>query len=182
MYSPIGDPHNWHDISELDNSGLNINMHVDPIHAWQELTPVCVEGLLQLTLGAPMHISHGGLQFAQVRYYDGQRRRPGLPHGVSALVSHFDQNTITLTLVNSDALHAQSVIIQAGSFAEHQITHVKIASTATPVNKQWLDVDIAPGSGATLTITVQRYQHAPSYVTPWHNPPQDNQLIRSRQA
>jgi len=182
MYSSIGDPHQWHDISELDISGLNINMHVDPIHAWQELTPVCVEGLLQLTLGAPMHISHGGLQFAQVRYYDAQRRRPGLPPGVSALVSHFDQKTITLTVVNSDTVRLQSVSIQAGSFAEHQITHVTWGENHTAVDSQWLDIDIAPGSGATLTLTVQRYQHAPSYVTPWHDPRHDDQLIRSRQA
>ena len=40
------------------------------VHHWQKLNPVVLEGLVQLTLGAPNHIYHGGLLHASVRYFD----------------------------------------------------------------------------------------------------------------
>ncbi|MFN5926555.1 MAG: hypothetical protein ACK45X_00365 [Roseiflexaceae bacterium] len=188
MMLPIADPANWHDITGLSQETFNINMHVDPIHAWQELTPVCVEGLLQLTLGAPMHISHGGLQFGQVRYYDAQRRRPGLPPGVAALVSHLDAAAVTLTLVNTDATQVRRVVIQAGTFGEHQFGRVDIvdehghAIATHDVHASWYTLDIDPMSGATLVMQMQRYVNRPSYANPWQQPQDGDALIRPREV
>ena len=187
MRSPIADPANWDDISGLDQRHVNINMHVDPIHAWQEFTPVCVEGLLQLTLGAPMHISHGGLQFGQVRYYDGQRRRPGLPEGVATLVSQFDTHTITVTVVNTHANQTQELVIQAGTFGEHRFVQVRICDqhnrtlVTQAINGPWYGLHIAPMAGAVLHFEVTRYVNQPSYATPWQHPNDGDGLIQGRQ-
>lgn len=186
MRSPIADPANWNDTTALAANHLNINMQVDPIHAWQELTPVCVEGLLQLTLGAPMHISHGGLQFGQVRYYDGQRRRPGLPDGVAALVSQITSDHVTLTLINTDLHHAREVVIQAGTFAEHHFVSATLASTtghviATPhIDHRWYGLVLHAGCGAVITFTMTRYQHAPTYANPWQSANDGQPLIQPR--
>ena len=60
------------------------------IHLWQQCNPVVTEALVQLTWGGPQVIYNGGLQQARVRYYDADRRRPGLPASVAALVSSID--------------------------------------------------------------------------------------------
>ena len=188
MQLPIADPARWHDISGLDRSGLNIDMDVDPIHAWQELTPVLVEGLVQTTLGAPMHISHGGLQFGQVRYYDGARQRPGLPPGVAALVSEIGQTHVTLTLVNSDPTELREVVVQAGMFGEHQFVGVTITdadgrvSSSEPLQTRWYGVVLAPLCEAVCTFRVARYHNTPSYTTPWQNAAADDLIITPRQS
>lgn len=42
------------------------------IHHWQDMSPLFLEGLVQLTLGAPMHLYHGGLQHAAVLLRPGR--------------------------------------------------------------------------------------------------------------
>jgi len=76
------------------SDGYNRN-ELSSIHKWQEMCPVHPEGLLQLTLGASMHVSHGGLQHARDRYYDATARRPGLPPGVSALMEKLTNDSMT---------------------------------------------------------------------------------------
>ena len=57
------------------------------IHHWQQLNPVITEALVQLTLGAPQIIYNGGLLHCRLRYFDADRKRPGLPPDAAALVS-----------------------------------------------------------------------------------------------
>ena len=52
--------------------------HQDP-HRWQQTNPVTTEALIQLTLGAPQLIYNGGLLMSRLRYFDCNRKRPGLP-------------------------------------------------------------------------------------------------------
>lgn len=166
MRSPEGDPRNW--VSD----GFSLE-DLSSIHKWQEMCPVYPEGLLQLTMGAPMHISHGGLQHARVRYFDATEQRPGLPSGVSALVEQLADTQVTLRLVNTDQQNDKAVIIQAGGFREHQFEQVMkvdeqgaIQSTYD-VFSEWLRVDLGKGAGTRLTITMRRYVNRPSYETPW---------------
>lgn len=186
MHTPIADPANWADTTGIDARGLNINMDVDPIHAWQELTPVCVEGLLQLTLGAPMHISHGGMQYGIVRYYDASKRRPGLPPGVAALVSTITAEQFTVTLVNTDLHTPQHIVLQAGTFGEHHFRQVDVTShTGTllytqQIDAPWYTITLDGGCGAHLAFTYTRYQHAPSYANPWEHPRDGQPLIMPR--
>ncbi len=169
MRSDQGDPADW------------------DIHHWQERTPVILEGLVQLTLGVPMHIYHGGLLHAPVRYYDADLKRPGLPPGVAALVEGVDAQTVTLTLVNLDAQSRREVVIQAGSFAEHSFRKVTRLNKegkeppGLPLDGPWVGVGLSPGAGVRLRLGVERYARRPSYETPWVSPEREHGwLIRGR--
>ncbi len=143
------------------------------VHHWQIRTPMILEGLLQTTLGAPIHIYHGGLLYARVRYYDAQGERPGLPEGVAALVEELAADYVKLQLVNVNPLHGREVIIQAGTFGEHQFEAVEMLDEegrvlqVSPVTGKWISVKLAPGACARLKLTMKRYVNRPSYETPW---------------
>ncbi|WNR42965.1 hypothetical protein [Paenibacillus roseipurpureus] len=161
MRSPKGDPFSW-----------DWN-HPNSIHQWQEYCPLYYEGLLQMTLGAPMHISHGGLQHARVRYYDSIVRRPGLPQDVAALVDALSDDNMTLTVINVSEFESREIIIQAGSFGEHQFTGYEMYNAQGDLcgqgvlDSKWLHVKLASGSGAKLKLSMRRYVNTPSYETPW---------------
>lgn len=143
------------------------------VHHWQQRTPMILEGLLQTTLGSPIHIYHGGLLYAPVRYFDTAGRRPGLPDNVGALVESLAADAVTLTLVNTSSLHEREVTIQAGTFGEHSFTRVETldeggaALAETAVDGKWLNVRLAPGAGTKLRLHTRRYVNRPSYETPW---------------
>ncbi len=151
------------------------------VHHWQIMTPLVLEGLVQLTLGAPMHVYHGGLLHARVRYYDGQRRRAGLPPGVAALVEGLTAGAVTLSLVNLDRDEERQVVVQAGAFGEHRFHSATRLDDAgqnegqdedgegatIPVEGRWLSVRLAPGAAARLRLTMSRHANDPSYDTPW---------------
>jgi len=63
-----------------------------------------VSALVHLTMGGPDPggESHGPLPLnVQVRHFDPENKRPGLPEDVGALVEHFDANSVTLTADHS---------------------------------------------------------------------------------
>ena len=99
----------------------DVEVSEEDIHLWQQSNPVVTEALTQLTWGGPQVIYNGGLQQARVRYYDADRRRPGLPASVAALVSSIDPAATVVELVNLDPEQDRTVIVQAGAFAEHAI-------------------------------------------------------------
>lgn len=177
MRSPQGDPASW----VTDDYNLEA---LSSIHKWQEMCTVYPEALLQLTWGTPMHISHGGLQHARVRYYDEAERRPGLPSNVSALVERLTDDSVTLTLVNSDLFSDKEVVIQAGGFGEHSFVEAVIRNAlgevvrTVPVQGKWLQVDLAAGAGANLVLSMKRYVNKPSYESPWSS--QSAPLIQPR--
>ncbi|RAP74677.1 hypothetical protein [Paenibacillus montanisoli] len=85
---------------------------------------VTLEGLLQLTLGAPSPLYNGGLLMARLRYYDADAKRPGLPPDVAALVEKLEDERTIVKLVNLHPTQPRNVILQAGAFGEHQFTDV----------------------------------------------------------
>jgi hypothetical protein len=156
------------------------------IHQWQMQTPMVMEALTQLTLGGPMHVYHGGLQHARVRYYDANGKRPGLPPGVAALVQSLTDEETTLSLVNLDLQCEQLVVIQAGTFGEHTFREAYVipgeGTTKTfPVNGKWCAVRLGPSAGITLRFTMDRYVNSPSYETPWDPDGDAPHLITGRQ-
>jgi len=179
MRSAEGDPAGW--ISD----GYNLD-DLSSIHKWQEMCPVYPEGLLQLTLGAPMHISHGGLQHARVRYYDAFAQRPGLPPKVSALVERLADDSVSLTLVNLDTIEAKDVVIQAGGFGEHRFTNVEARDErgeilqSVPLEDKWVQIRLGRAAGVRLTLSMERYVNSPSYETPWSAGINPAPLIQSR--
>lgn len=169
LRSERGDPRSWSDDHSVGNfSG---------IHIWQEMCPVYFEALVQLTLGAPMHISHGGLQHGRVRYFDAQKKRPGLPKGVSALVERIGADFATLQLCNTNLFEAREVVVQAGTFGEHRFVEAapidaseRPAGPAVAVDGKWLAVSLPPGTAIRLRLGMERYVNPPSYAMPWPGP------------
>jgi len=137
------------------------------IHMWQQLTPMIIEGLTQLTLGGPMHVYHGGLQHARFRYFDPAGQRPGLPAGVAALVDGLRDDGASLTLVNTDVATAREVIVQAGTFGEHDFAGGTLDGVAFAAEGRWLAVRLEAGATARLEVSMRRYVRAPNYDTPW---------------
>jgi hypothetical protein len=138
------------------------------IHHWQDRSPVFVEGLVQLMWGAPLHLYHGGLQQATVRYLDPVAGRPGLPADVAALVTHADAGSVTLELVNCDATAGREVVVQAGGFGEHHIVHATAGNSdgterQVSVEGPWLRVQLQRRSTLRLRLALRRHARTPSY-------------------
>jgi hypothetical protein len=159
------------------------------IHLWQQCNPVVTEALVQLTWGGPQVIYNGGLQQARVRYYDADRRRPGLPPSVAALVSSIDPLATVVELVNLDPEQDRTVIVQAGAFAEHSIEEVRytacqdgswlgdlydyghgepaVTEQRADVRGPWLTVRMPASTRIRLTLTLALRARTPSYATPF---------------
>ena len=162
------------------------------IHLWQQSNPVVTEALVQLTWGGPQVIYNGGLQQARVRYYDADRRRPGLPPSVAALVSSIDPEATVVDLVNLDPDQDSAVIVQAGAFAEHTIEEVRytacedgswagdlydyghgepaVIERRTEVHGPWLAVRLPASTRVRLTLKLSLRTRKPSYATPFDEP------------
>jgi hypothetical protein len=158
-------------------------------HHWQTINPVTTEALVQLTLGAPQLIYNGGLLHTTVRYFDPAKGRPGLPQDVAALVTKVEADRAVLQLVNLNPFEPREVIVQAGSFGEHQFTRVKYQVRTDPepiqpdhfarpdfrfedrfvdVNRKFFAVRLPPGTGLTLDMGMKRFVNQPTYAFPWH--------------
>jgi hypothetical protein len=175
LRSEHGDPRNWPKVDRIMDYPDSLSMKIDgyAIHAWQEFNPVYFESLIQLMLGAPAHISHGGLQHSTVRYYDARLKRSGVPEGVAALVHKITAESTVLDLANTSA-EARSVVIQAGAFREHNFTNIELVEPNTgallsshPLDSEWVQVDLAANTVVRVTLGMRRYCNDPSYETPW---------------
>ncbi|WP_201760885.1 MULTISPECIES: hypothetical protein [unclassified Nonomuraea] len=102
---------------DADNADLS-TIHV---HHWQRLNPVVTEALLQLATGTPQVLYNGGLLPARLAYFDADRRRPGLPPDVAALVDSVRPGATGVELVNLGVARTRRVVVQAGAFGEHRI-------------------------------------------------------------
>ncbi len=156
------------DVRELFSDDLYVN------------NPVMTKALTQVTLGAPQTVYNGGLLMARVRYFDRDRKRPGLPQDVAALVEGLTADRTIVRLVNLNGREMRRLIVQAGAFGEHAFTSVRFTETGSssgrraetaereiPVNGKYLSVDLPPGSSIRLDIGTQRFVNTPSYAFPW---------------
>jgi len=188
MRSNTGNPRSWdsYDPKTADVVvGLDLRVPGYNIHAWQEFNPVYFEGLGQLLFGAPMHISHGGLQHGKVRYFDGDRQRPGLPDQVSAMVDLVTAESLNVQVANLSKSHSKNLILQAGTFGEHQFTEVTVSTTdgdkvSQKLDSKWFSVKLAPDSGASLNFKYQRYVNQPTYETPYSSRQDWDPIISGR--
>ena len=158
------------------------------IHHWQNLNPVVTEALIQLTLGAPQIMYNGGLLMCRVRYFDLERRRPGLPEDVAALVEKVEDKRTVLRLVNLSPSHSHDVIVQAGAFGEHRFNSVRYSLgknefptpnddgyvTGSPPGKGNMVIDddifhvhMPPAREIVLDLEMERYVNRPSTGLPW---------------
>ncbi len=79
---------------------------------------------------------------------------------MAALVTELDAEKVRVTLVNTNQVEARELIVQTGSYGEHQVLRVEAGGPAIPVENRYVGVRLAPGAGATLTVYMQRYANA----------------------
>jgi len=138
---------------------------------FQRLNPVVPEALVQMSMGTPAAVYNGGLLQAHVRYFDPQRRRPGLPEHTAALVDRISGDGASLTLVNTDPVEGRAVLLQAGSFGEHEFTEAWLENQEGQeerigVKGKYLQVHLGPAAQARLHLGLKRFAHQPSYEMP----------------
>ncbi|HEX2325674.1 MAG TPA: hypothetical protein VHQ00_09760, partial [Chloroflexota bacterium] len=132
------------------------------------MNPATIGALTQLMLGGiptgrDVHVLH-----CQLRYFDPQRQRPGLPQDVAALVDRITEEGVGVTLVNLSPVEARTVTVQGGAYAEHQIVSVRgEGGQETAVDGSHFVVRLAPGTGARLEIGLRRYANPPTVAQPW---------------
>ena len=90
-----------------------------------------------------------------------------MPDGVGALVEKLEDDSTTVTLVNTDQVTGRRVIIQGGAYAEHRFESVSINGEKIDVDSTCFTVELAPGAGATLTVETKRYASQPTFAYPW---------------
>ena len=129
--------------------------------------PISVGTLLNLTLGANYPGGSGNILHSQVRYFDTEQRRAGLPKDVAALVQKIDPEGITLTLVNTNPVSARDLIVQTGAYAEHTCTAVNVGGKSIPVKAPNFRVRLEPGAGGRIRIELKRYSLQPTFAFPW---------------
>jgi hypothetical protein len=131
------------------------------------LNPATAANLVRLAMGG-IHQGNRTLTLhARVRYFDPDRRRPGLPPDVAALVEKLAADETVLTVVNVSPVHARRVIVQAGAYGEHQFTTAAAGETKLAVNGKRLEVVLEPGTGTRIALGTKRYAHRPTLDWPW---------------
>jgi hypothetical protein len=130
--------------------------------------PAATDALVRLMFGALVPGREGGLLNARLRYFDATRRRAGVPEDVAALVTGLGDRRTVVTLVNTSASAARTVIVQAGGYAEHQFESVEWNGRTARLDARDFTVRLAPGAGARLTLTMRRYVNAPTVSFPWN--------------
>lgn len=130
-------------------------------------SPVAFESLANLTLGAANLYGSGDVLRSQVRYFDPDRRRAGLAEDVAALVEKIERESVTLTLVNTNAKASRRMIVQMGAYGEHQATSVRIGGRTVSLMSSSFETMLAPGAGETLVIGIKRLVNDPALRFPW---------------
>jgi len=158
---------------------------------WLSENPVRTSSLTRFSIGGIPIDTRGEMLHSQVRYFDCEKRRAGLPQDVAALVKRIESDWIEVEVVNLHVTEPRSLIVQGGAYGEHRIQKVeftKAAGVAQPVGsprpeeaydddegvKSSEEVDgvafvvkLEPGSASTLRIHLDRYSNQPSFVFPW---------------
>ncbi|WP_439581639.1 hypothetical protein [Dyadobacter bucti] len=156
------------DISKINSDDLYPN------------NPVITKALIQTTMGTPQTIYNGGLLRATVRYFDANKKQPGLPQDVAALVEGLKADGTIVNLVNLSVTETRRVIIQAGAFGEHTFTTLSYGGlegdkanmqakevVKLDVNKPYFVVQLPPSASIKLDIGMRRFANKPSYTFPW---------------
>ena len=128
--------------------------------------PLSTEGLLNLTMGAMAPIYNGGLISAEARWFDMDRRRPGLADGCAALIEKIDSEGYTVTLANTDT-QAHTLGLQGGAYGEHEILSIEGEGETLEPKSKWASLTLSSGSVVTLRVKLARWANAPSFEEPY---------------
>jgi hypothetical protein len=142
-----------------------------------DINPATVTALIQLSQGG-LHIARppwsstsphqgGAPLHCRLRYFDGERRRAGLPSDVAALVDELGADRTSVTLVNLNPVSSRVVTIQGGAYAEHRIESATLGERRIDIGNSAFDIELRPGCGARLQLSMRRYANAPTLAFPW---------------
>jgi hypothetical protein len=132
-----------------------------------DVQPVSTDALLQLSMGGYFANGKIWVLHSRFRYFDPVKRRAGLPEDVAALVEKLEDNSATVTLVNTNPVESRPIVVQAGGYGEHHFNSVSIDGKVLPLNSRQATFQLAPGAGAKLVFSMQRYKNAPTWRFPW---------------
>jgi len=136
------------------------------VHHWQKRDPVIPGPLSQQMMGADW-LYHGCLIHARCRWFDAEKKRPGVPEDVAALVEKIERDVITLTAVNTGDSQRRA-ILQAGAYGEHEFLDIEIdGREPASVSARTLELAFEPHAQARLRIGMKRFTGRPSYDFPW---------------
>jgi len=137
------------------------------VHHWQDRNPVHTEALLQLVCGGPQAIYHGGLQHLRLRPWDPEAGRPGLPPDIAVRVHALDENSVSLDIVHTGAVHARRIALTPGAYHEHAFTDVSVdGGPPRPIGAEGLNVELAPIGAVALRIGMRRFARRPTTTPP----------------
>ena len=165
-----------------------LNEHGDPetwfdAH-WLSRDPLPTHNLVRLTVGGlPVH-RRGEMLHSYVRYFDPDRREPGLPQGVAVLVTGIGKDSAQIEVVNTNLFEKRRMVVQGGAYGEHRITTVarraasqdgevrgdRPEAPSVEVHGKHFELELAPGAGASLRIRLHRFASLPRYEFPWGEP------------
>lgn len=132
-----------------------------------DLNPATTNGLTNLALGGYFSRGRIWVLHSRLRYFDPVKRRAGLPEDVAALVSKLSADGTTLTLVNTNAVEARDVVVQAGGYGEHRFESVTTGGKTTAFSGPVFTVRLEPGTGAQFELKMSRYASRPTFAFPW---------------
>lgn len=119
--------------------------------------------LVNCMTGGLAPLWHGQLLLSRFRYFDPERKRPGITEDCAALVETLTDESATLVLVNTNPDKSHKVLVQTGMYAEHQCISVEPEGDATvTVNGPIFAVKLAPGTGQRLIVRMKRYANTPT--------------------
>lgn len=130
--------------------------------------PATAGPLLQLAMGGIDPGRGGNTLTARLRYFDADKRRPGLPDDVAALVEKLTADEAVVTLVNISQLQPRRLVVQGGAYGEHEIVSATSPRDTKIVGGRRFEVRLAPGAGAKLTIKFKRHANQPTLDLPWN--------------
>lgn len=110
--------------------------------------------------------SAGGLLSAEARWFDMDRRRPGLCEGCAAPIEKINAEGFTVTLANTD-VHPHTLALQGGAYSEHSILFITGEDQIITPDGKWACVTLSPGAVVTLRVALRRWANVPSFEEPF---------------
>ena len=129
--------------------------------------PAVVTALTQQMLGGLETGHYGFPLYSRLRYFDPERRRPGIPPNVAALVDSMSATEVAVTLVNLDQVEARTVVVQAGAYGEHRFGAAAAGSARAAVDRPYVRVRLEAGCGERIVFEQDRYAEQPTFTLPW---------------
>jgi len=127
---------------------------------------VPVEALIQLTMGGMSPIYNGGLLCTDARWFDMDRRRPGLCEDTAVLISEVTDDGYTMTLANLGA-QDHTLCLQGGAYGEHNIVAIDGDGLHLDVNGKWANITLSAGTVVPLQVKLERFANQPSFDEPY---------------